>query len=466
MKNVFINGQPIEVVDSSCMETVASKIHDHDVREDKEDAFYVVDLGDIINKYKLWNNQLPRVEPHYAVKCNDNPVVLGLLAQLGTGFDCASKAEIRKILELNVSPNRIVYANPCKQNSHIRYAAQNGIEMMTFDNETELYKVKKTHPYAKLIIRILPPDDTKAVCPLGIKYGTHPKNVPSLLKVAKELDLDVIGVSFHVGSGCYDAAAYSEAIVSARTVFDMGKDAGFSFDLLDIGGGFPGQKSAPLSFDEICDVLRPSLDDHFPESMGVRIISEPGRFFVASAFTLSTNIIAKRAVPRDINSDSAELTNDDEPAFMYYVNDGVYGSFNCLLYDHAEVDPLLLEGHEDKMTYTSSIWGPTCDGLDCIKETCLLPELEAGDWVIFKDMGAYTACSASNFNGMPIPRCFFTIPGDEIHHIKSTPSIKKMPQNEIHKSQHPRAGPPKQGACIPMDVKFLVDTEMIAATIF
>ena len=28
---------------------------------------------------------------------------------------------------------------------------------------------------------------------------------------------------------------------------------------------------------------------------------------------------------------------------MYYVNDGVYGSFNCLLYDHAEVEPSLLE---------------------------------------------------------------------------------------------------------------------------
>jgi len=27
----------------------------------------------------------------------------------------------------------------------------------------------------------------------------------------------------------------------------------------------------------------------------------------------------------------------DEPAIMYYVNDGVYGSFNCLLFDHAEV---------------------------------------------------------------------------------------------------------------------------------
>ena len=39
---------------------------------------------------------------------------------------------------------------------------------------------------------------------------------------------------------------------------------------------------------------------YFPESSGVRIIAEPGRYFVASAFTLATNVIAKRTVPRDM----------------------------------------------------------------------------------------------------------------------------------------------------------------------
>jgi diaminopimelate decarboxylase len=57
--------------------------------------------------------------------------------------------------------------------------------------------------------------------------------------------------SFHVGSGCYDAEAYGAAVMSARTVFDMAQEQGFHFDLLDIGGGFPGQTSAKLSFEEV-----------------------------------------------------------------------------------------------------------------------------------------------------------------------------------------------------------------------
>ena len=59
------------------------------------------------------------------------------------------QAEIQKVLELKVKPERIVYANPCKQNSHIRYAAKKGITMMTFDNEIELHKIKLNHPKAE-----------------------------------------------------------------------------------------------------------------------------------------------------------------------------------------------------------------------------------------------------------------------------------------------------------------------------
>lgn len=33
--------------------------------QDNDDAFFVCDLGDIVQKYNLWKSELPRVEPHY-----------------------------------------------------------------------------------------------------------------------------------------------------------------------------------------------------------------------------------------------------------------------------------------------------------------------------------------------------------------------------------------------------------------
>ena len=59
------------------------------------------------------------------------------------------QVEIQTILELGVAPEHIIYANPCKQISHIKYAARNGVALMTFDNELELYKVKTHYPTAK-----------------------------------------------------------------------------------------------------------------------------------------------------------------------------------------------------------------------------------------------------------------------------------------------------------------------------
>ena len=72
-----------------------------------------------------------------------------------------------------------------------------------------------------------------------------------------------------------------------------------------------------------------------------------------------------------------------------------------------------LQSYVSKPTYKCSVWGPTCDGLDCIKSECMLPELSAGNWLMFRDMGAYTLCAASFFNGMPKPQVNYVF--DEMH---------------------------------------------------
>lgn len=130
---------------------------------------------------------------HVAIKCNPDPLVSRLLASLGCGFDCASKAEIQQVLDLGVEPSRIIYANPCKQASFIRYAEKQNVAKMTFDNAEELYKIKALYPTAQVVLRILT-DDSKALCQLGLKFGAPMDRVAPLLQLAKDLELDVIGI--------------------------------------------------------------------------------------------------------------------------------------------------------------------------------------------------------------------------------------------------------------------------------
>lgn len=74
---------------------------------------------------------MPRVRPFYAVKCNPDPVMLRVLANLGCGFDCASAKEIATVLDMGVAPERIVFAHPCKRPLDLEYAVARNVMVCT-----------------------------------------------------------------------------------------------------------------------------------------------------------------------------------------------------------------------------------------------------------------------------------------------------------------------------------------------
>lgn len=150
-KMKFINDDDrIQVIDTDEVDVVGI-INDLTAygTQHQEEPFYIFNLGDQIRKHQIWIEKMPRVIPHYAVKCNDHEVVLATLAALGASFDCASKNEIDKILSLGVTPDRIIFANPTKPKNHIRFAQIAGVKTMTFDCDIELQKIKALYPDAK-----------------------------------------------------------------------------------------------------------------------------------------------------------------------------------------------------------------------------------------------------------------------------------------------------------------------------
>lgn len=100
--------------------------------------------------------------------------------------------------------------------------------------------------------------------------------------------------SFHCGSGQMTSKAFVDAIQNARMIMNYGIKLGFNMNLLDIGGGFPGNTGTEDYFAEISAAVNNTLDEHFPDDGNIRIIAEPGRYYVASAYSLATNVIASR----------------------------------------------------------------------------------------------------------------------------------------------------------------------------
>ena len=193
---------------------------------------------------------------------------------------------------------------------------------MTFDNSDELQKVKKFHPNAKMVLRILT-DDSGSLCRLGLKFGAPLSEVRTLLQKAKALDITVKGISFHCGSGCTNPALFGDAVRRARWAFEVGAEEGHDFDFLDIGGGFEDD-----NFESIALVLRGAIEEHFPlegAGAGVRIIAEPGRYYVSRAFELATNIIARRAAHEGVEGEdmqavscemAMEMAEEEKPNVM------------------------------------------------------------------------------------------------------------------------------------------------------
>lgn len=370
---------------------------DHDVCDaGDEDSFFVADLAEVVTSYRLWQQHLPNVHAHYAVKCNTDRKVIQLLGSMGANFDCALKNEIDTVIGMGFDASRIVYANPCKTNSFIRHARANNVNLTTVDNTHELVKLAKFHPRCKVLLRIATEDET-AQCPLLTKFGCSVASaIGDLLPKCKEVGLKPVGVAFHVGSGAKNFDLIFKAIRDSRVIFDAAESMGFAMRVLDIGGGFERD-----TFAKAAEVVNMTLAKFFPadfcEPRRVRFIAEPGRFMVAEAFTLATHIIARRDV------------RDEALDAMLYINDGVYGNLNCILFDHQHPTPKVLKCGGQVFADTEptsehehvySLWGPTCDSLDCVTlRVELRANLQVGDWLYFPAVGAYTSAATTAFNG-------------------------------------------------------------------
>ncbi len=127
--------------------------------------------------------------------------------------------------------------------------------------------------------------------------------------------------------------------------------------------------------------INAELDRLFPKNL--EILAEPGRFLVATAGTAIAKVIGKAR--RDGKR-------------CYYLDDGVYHTFSGIIFDHCQYH---LTALKDGPTEICSVFGPTCDALDTISLAEELPDLDLGDYVYSRNIGAYSRASSTWFNGFP-----------------------------------------------------------------
>ncbi|WP_040726468.1 type III PLP-dependent enzyme [Thiomicrorhabdus sp. Kp2] len=350
-----------------------------------ETPFMVLDLEEVDYQFKSLQAALPGVKLFYALKSLSHPELIKRLKSLGSFFDLATIGEVELVESLGIKGDQCIHTHPIKKDKEIKRALEFGCNRFVVDNLEEL---KKFIPYAgqvELIIRVSFRSQ-QAVVDLSRKFGCALEELPVIVELAQQNGIEVVGLSFHVGSQSLSPMMQVNAVRSSIAAMKVMNSVKWKF--LDIGGSFPvSYQEDVLPIADFCAPVVEALAD-LPE--GVEVFAEPGRFISAPAMIEVISVVGK--AKRGART-------------WYYMDDGVYGGFSGQMFDHASYPIAPLKPFDATGEFLPSVLaGPTCDSIDVIAEDIELPELEIGDILVGKQMGAYTIASATEFNYYPKPK--------------------------------------------------------------
>ncbi len=339
----------------------------------------VLDCDAIRRQYRALKHALPGVVLHFALKPLPHAAVVRTLLDEGASFDLATSGEVDLVASQGVPSERTIHTHPIKRDSDIRDALAYGCTVFVVDNINELEKFIAYKDQAEILVR-LSFRNKDAFADLSKKFGCSPEAAIDIISLAQQLGIRIKGLSFHVGSQSPNPTKYVEAINASAKVVKQVAELGLpALSTLDIGGGFPVPYSADvLPIDVFCAPINIALAQ-LPETM--QIIAEPGRFIVASSVTSVASVMGQAT---------------REGKTWYYLDDGVYGSFSGLMFDEAAYP--IDSAKQDSERFESVLAGPTCDSIDVISDSIMLPKLNNGDLIISRMMGAYTLATATDFN--------------------------------------------------------------------
>jgi ornithine decarboxylase len=281
-------------------------------------------------------------------------------------------------------------ATRSSEKSDIVQARQIGIDLYAFDSPAELEKLARAALGARVFCR-LSVHGRGAEWPLTRKFGCSPQLAVELLLHDKALGLRPVGTSFHVGSQQTDPTQWTTAIGHAARIFHFCQRQGVVLDLLNVGGGLPAQYRTPVPpLANYVEAIMGAVSRHFGSS-APQLMIEPGRYMVAEAGILRTQVLL---ITRHGNHDQRRWV---------YLDAGRFNGLSETLGERIHYP--IRTPHDAGPREPVVLAGPTCDSTDIIYDRAdyaLPTALTIGDPVDFLTAGAYTASYASvEFNGFP-----------------------------------------------------------------
>ncbi|KAG2494010.1 hypothetical protein HYH03_007937 [Edaphochlamys debaryana] len=356
-----------------------------------ESPFYLYSKNRIMHNYASYQQALAGIDslPCYAVKANNNLIIMKELAAAGAGAVLVSGNELKMATVAGFDPKRTVFNGNGKLPWELELAAEKGV-LINIDSEFDLANIaaaaRKTGKKVSVLLRINPDVDPQvhAYVSTGLassKFGIRNSHIKWFLdEIRKEPLLELVGVHSHLGSTITKVNIFRDAALIMCDFVKMIREEGFNLKYLNIGGGlgidYSHQGQVLPTPTDLIDTVRDIVKE-----LGLTLVIEPGRSMVATSCALVNTVTGVKT-----NGSKNFVVIDGSMATL--IRPSLYGA-----YQHIE-----LTTPSKEAVQVFDVVGPICESGDYLGKDRELPTPKAGDGIVVHDAGAYCMSMASNYN--------------------------------------------------------------------
>lgn len=382
---------------------------------------YVYSGATLRRHYQVFDDALAG-HPHlicYSVKANSNLGILGLLADLGSGFDIVSVGELERVLAAGGDPAKVVFSGVGKRADEMARALEAGIRCFNVESESELQRLNRVAGElgvaAPVSLRVNPDVDagTHPYIATGLKenkFGIDIARAEAVYREAAALPhIAVVGADCHIGSQLTRLDPFRDAVSRMLALIDRLAGHGITIRHLDVGGGLgiTYRDETPPSPADYATAVRELVADR-----DLELLVEPGRVLVGNAGILLTRV---------------ELLKPGEHKNFAIVDAAMNDLLRPALYDAWQaIVPVDAAAAGNRRIW--DIVGPVCETGDWLGRDRELT-LAEGDLLAVRSAGAYGFAMASNYNSRPRPPELL-VDGEAVHEVRARETIADLMRGE------------------------------------
>ncbi len=380
---------------------------------------YVYDAKIISAQYRRLVSSFSKIKSLkicYAAKALSNISILSFIRSLGAGLDTVSIQEVKLGIEAGFHPDSIIYTPNGVSLEEIEEVSSMGVRI-NIDNLSLLEQFGAKHPNKPVCIRINPHimaggNSKISVGHIDSKFGISVHQIPHILRIVKNTQMKINGIHMHTGSDILDIDVFLNA---SEILFETAKNFK-NLEFIDFGSGFKVpyfDGDVETNIEELGLKLTQKFKS-FSREYGreIELVFEPGKFLVSQAgyFIAKVNVIKQTT-----STVFAQL----DTGFNHLLRPMLYGS-------HHEIENIS-NPNGKKRFY--SVVGYICE-TDTFGNNRKISEISEGDYLLFKNCGAYCYNMSSNYNSRYRPAEVFLI-DSKSYLIRKRETIKDILRNQI-----------------------------------